>query len=57
MKWKNTEAGMMYCAEAFKSREIWIIYNLMLEECQGFNACSVLQRKKVETVLTEQIKK
>ena len=44
---------MMYCAEAFKSREIWIIYNLTLEECQGFNACSVLQRRKWK-LLTEQ---
>lgn len=45
---------MMYCVEAFESREIWIIYHLRLEECQGFNACSVLQRRKVKIVLTEQ---
>lgn len=29
---------MMYCVEAFLSREILVIYNLVLEECQGFNA-------------------
>lgn len=45
---------MMYCVEAFESREIWIIYHLRLEECQGSNACSVLQRRKVKIVLTEQ---
>lgn len=34
---------MMYCVEAFLSREIWVIYNLVLEECQGFNAVLYLK--------------
>lgn len=38
-EWKNRlRPGMMFCGKAFLSGENWDIYNLVLEDCQGFNA-------------------
>lgn len=39
---------MMYSVEVFLSREIWVIYNLTLEECQGFNAALYFKEGKCE---------
>lgn len=48
---------MMYSLEAFLSREVWIIYNLALEECWGFNAVLYFKGRKCELFLLNKAQK